>query len=984
MTDPAPLVSCIMPTHDRHRFVPRAIEYFLRQTWEPRELVIIDDGTRRVADLVPDDDRIRYIATERRRPLGSKRNHACREARGTVIVHWDDDDWMAEWRLAYQVDALLRSRAQVCGLDRLYFLDPEGARAWLYRYPGGRPWVAGGTLCYRRTLWEAHPFPEINAGEDTRFVWRMDARQVLALDDPTFYVALVHEANTSSRPTRSKRWEKRNVAEVQRVMGDDVAFYRPAPPPPQPVPRAVRALPAPGAIPPADHDAVPPRVTVSIPYFRNRAYIRRAVDSILAQSYANLRVVVVNDGDRDAPWPALEDIRDDRLVRFDLDTNRGRYFADAVVLEATSDAYFLVQDADDWSEPHRVATLMRALRSEHAVAALSASRHFRSTSRGLQRRGREHYDDAVRTLTPHFRHRGNHHALFDTVALRAVGGCYAGFRVGYDTLLVNLMLMAGRVAYCDEALYNRFDHAASLTAAPATGLRSPLRRQAARELEALYRSAWAAYSRYLDGCLDAAALRTCFRDLLTRRIERAERDALERNVARLRAQLDAGNDASDRDAAALDIVARSAPIRVVTHPAVAWAGSLDAPGLPRDDWSLKLPVLRRLVERLEELRPRRILELGSGISTLFLARYAARYAAEVVSLEHDARFAARTRSLLAAHGVAGAVALHIAPLRPYAGSGASPAGSRWYDAPLDGRFDFILLDGPPQRFGREAALFALAPHLAPGWELWLDDGYRDHELDCIELWRDSVSFAARLVDIDGSGVWILNAHAAADAGTHRGAVGITILTGGRPELLRRTIRSLEAMAPGLLEHNPVVLMINGADAPTREVAAGLAFVDRCILHEGGILPIGVATSTAVAALARFPDVRHVLHIEDDWEALAPEYGWLDRACRILDELPHVGQVRLRHRSEPVLQQHMLTRRPIQWQPHAGFTVAPAAHYTFNPGLIRAADVCRVFPCASETEAQARFLSARLATAQLLPGVFRHIGTDHSLRLRLNR
>lgn len=102
-----------------------------------------------------------------------------------------------------------------------------------------------------------------------------------------------------------------------------------------------------------------PFITVSIPYFKARGYIRRAVNSILAQPHRRLRVVVVNDGDRVGPWRELADIADPRLVRFDHPENRNRYFADAVVLAATPDDWFATQDADDWSEPDRLERLIQ-------------------------------------------------------------------------------------------------------------------------------------------------------------------------------------------------------------------------------------------------------------------------------------------------------------------------------------------------------------------------------------------------------------------------------------------------------------------------------------------------------------------------------------------------------------------------------------------------------------------------------------------------
>ena len=166
-----------MPTRNRRRFVPLALAFFLRQDYEPRELIVVDDGDDPVADLMPQDARVRYVRLDRRQTVGAKRNIACRLARGDVIVHWDDDDWMADWRLTYQVAQLLESGADMCGLDRLLFLDARRGEGWQYVYPravktsphpsplprgegaGGTKWLAGGTFCYRRELWQRNPFP---------------------------------------------------------------------------------------------------------------------------------------------------------------------------------------------------------------------------------------------------------------------------------------------------------------------------------------------------------------------------------------------------------------------------------------------------------------------------------------------------------------------------------------------------------------------------------------------------------------------------------------------------------------------------------------------------------------------------------------------------------------------------------------------------------------------------------------------------------
>jgi GT2 family glycosyltransferase len=165
-----PLVSCIMPTFNRRAHVPQAVRCFLRQDDLRAELVVVDDGTDPIADLLPDDPRIRYVRLDRRLTIGAKRNLACEHALGEMIAHWDDD-WYPPWQLRVQAAALRDHSAEVCGSSQLYYYEPGNGRSWRYRYTG-RPgtWVAGNTLAYLRTYWSRNPFPNVQVGEDTRFL----------------------------------------------------------------------------------------------------------------------------------------------------------------------------------------------------------------------------------------------------------------------------------------------------------------------------------------------------------------------------------------------------------------------------------------------------------------------------------------------------------------------------------------------------------------------------------------------------------------------------------------------------------------------------------------------------------------------------------------------------------------------------------------------------------------------------------------------
>ena len=213
-------VSCIMPTANRRSFVPAAIGHFLAQDYADKELIILDDGEDCVADLVPTHPDIRYLRHERRQPLGRKRNIACADARGELIAHWDDDDWYAPFRLRRQVEALLSAKADICGIDRVLFLEPAARRAWEYVYLRGRaPWVCGATLCYRKSYWRKNPFPEIDVGEDTRFVFAAHNARIERLPDRDIFVGTIHRANTDPKRMEGPSWRRCPIEVVEAIMG---------------------------------------------------------------------------------------------------------------------------------------------------------------------------------------------------------------------------------------------------------------------------------------------------------------------------------------------------------------------------------------------------------------------------------------------------------------------------------------------------------------------------------------------------------------------------------------------------------------------------------------------------------------------------------------------------------------------------------------------------------------------------------------------
>lgn len=103
-TTPVPLVSVIIPTHDRYPLVLEAVASVRGQHERRFELIVVDDGstdgTR--SALTAWDGVLRYVH-QPRRGVATARNVGARLARGTWLAFLDSDDLWRPEKLAAQV-----------------------------------------------------------------------------------------------------------------------------------------------------------------------------------------------------------------------------------------------------------------------------------------------------------------------------------------------------------------------------------------------------------------------------------------------------------------------------------------------------------------------------------------------------------------------------------------------------------------------------------------------------------------------------------------------------------------------------------------------------------------------------------------------------------------------------------------------------------------------------------------------------------------
>lgn len=106
-----------------------------------------------------------------------------------------------------------------------------------------------------------------------------------------------------------------------------------------------------------------PLVSILMPAFNAAQVIGIAINGLLAQTWRNLEIVVVDDCSEDDTYEVLQTLakQDPRIRVFRNERNGGAYVSRNHALSKAHGEYVMVHDSDDWSHPERLAFQMNDL-----------------------------------------------------------------------------------------------------------------------------------------------------------------------------------------------------------------------------------------------------------------------------------------------------------------------------------------------------------------------------------------------------------------------------------------------------------------------------------------------------------------------------------------------------------------------------------------------------------------------------------------------
>lgn len=105
------------------------------------------------------------------------------------------------------------------------------------------------------------------------------------------------------------------------------------------------------------------KVSVIVPIYNVGKYIEKCIDSILAQSYTNLEIILVDDCSMDDSRSICQKytVSDKRVVLFCNDKNSGVSFSRNRALDIASGEYICMIDGDDWIDRNCIELMVNAM-----------------------------------------------------------------------------------------------------------------------------------------------------------------------------------------------------------------------------------------------------------------------------------------------------------------------------------------------------------------------------------------------------------------------------------------------------------------------------------------------------------------------------------------------------------------------------------------------------------------------------------------------
>ncbi|MDL2280819.1 glycosyltransferase family 2 protein [Selenomonadales bacterium OttesenSCG-928-I06] len=336
------LISVIIPTYNRAKYIKKAIDSIYAQKYTPIEIIVVDDGsTDNTQEILQDYPDIKYFYQENQ-GVSSARNLALQESTGQYVAFLDSDDYWLPGKLEAQTkyfcenpdcQIVFTGYHNILSKDELQSMELVKHELSLEkRYKHYLP----SALIKKEVFQKCGNFSkELLTGEDSEIVLRMQMRgiNINHYISENYYHRLLHGTNLILTLTPTKECKESFKNSILSNLREQIQNK---------------------------HVAKKPLISVIIPTYNRASYIEKAINSVLAENYEPIEIIVVDDGSTDNTKEIIQ--KKYPFIKYFYQENRGPSEARNTGIKNALGEYISLLDSDDYWLPGKLAAQLKYFR----------------------------------------------------------------------------------------------------------------------------------------------------------------------------------------------------------------------------------------------------------------------------------------------------------------------------------------------------------------------------------------------------------------------------------------------------------------------------------------------------------------------------------------------------------------------------------------------------------------------------------------------
>tara|TARA_Y100001970_G_C14259925_1_gene879560 strand:- start:15421 stop:16785 length:1365 start_codon:yes stop_codon:yes gene_type:complete len=111
-----------------------------------------------------------------------------------------------------------------------------------------------------------------------------------------------------------------------------------------------------------------PLITVYITNYNYGKFIKKAINSVLNQTFKNYELIIIDDGSKDKSVEIINEFQNKKNIKIIFQKNKGLVVSNNLALRLSKAKYIMRLDSDDWLDPHALEIMSNILERDEKIS----------------------------------------------------------------------------------------------------------------------------------------------------------------------------------------------------------------------------------------------------------------------------------------------------------------------------------------------------------------------------------------------------------------------------------------------------------------------------------------------------------------------------------------------------------------------------------------------------------------------------------------